>query len=236
MTDEGIVASGSGLERAPDGRRHRWTEHRAQRRAAFVAAGATAIDEHGADANAEQIAAAAGVSRTVLYRYFRDREDLRDAIADHVVSAVIDSVVPLLALTPESTPRQIISSAVGSIVGWLDEHPNLYFFLRSRRNGPGLEAIENTLATRVAELLQVVLVLFGLDSEQAEPGAYGIVGMVESVGAWWLAKRTMSRERISAVICEAVWHLLEGTARAHHIDVGYDDPLPWHRMIATETA
>ena len=232
MTDEAIRVP----ERAPDGRRHRWTEHRAQRRAAFVAAGATAIDQFGADANAEQIAAAAGVSRTVLYRYFRDREDLRDAIADHVVTAVIDSVVPLLALTPQSTPRQIIASAVGNIVGWLDEHPNLYFFLRSRRNGPGLESIENTLANRVAELLQVVLVLFGLDSEQAEPGAYGIVGMVESIGAWWLAKRSMSRERVTATICEAVWHLLEGTARAKHVEVGYDDPLPWSRMTATETA
>ena len=232
MGNEGISAP----ERAPDGRRLRWTEHRALRRAAFVTAGAAAIDEHGPDANAEQIAAAAGVSRTVLYRYFRDRDDLRDAIADHVVTTVIGSVVPLLALTPSSTPRQIITSAVDNIVGWLDEHPNLYFFLRSRRNGPGLEAIENTLANRVAELLQVVLVLFGLDSEQAEPGAYGIVGMVESIGAWWLAKRSMSRERITAAICEAVWHLLEGTARSNDVEVGYDDPLPWQRMTATETA
>ena len=82
-----------------DGRRSRWTEHRAQRRAAFVAAGAAAIDRFGAEASAEQIADAAGVSRTVLYRYFRDREDLRQAIADQVATTVIDSVVPQLAVT-----------------------------------------------------------------------------------------------------------------------------------------
>jgi AcrR family transcriptional regulator len=218
--------------RAPDGRRLRWAEHRTQRRAAFVAAGAAAVDEHGPDASAEQIAEAAGVSRTVLYRYFRDREDLRSAIADHVVTAVVESVLPHIAIGPESTPRSVITSTVEVIVGWFDEHPNLYYFLRSRRNGPGLQAVENTLADRVSELLKVVLVMFGVDAEQAEPGAYGIVGMVESIGSWWLAKRTMSRARITAVVCEAIWNLLDGTARTNGIELGYDDPLPWDRLAS----
>jgi AcrR family transcriptional regulator len=218
-----------------DGRRLRWAEHRVTRRAAFVAAGAAAIDEYGPEASAEQIAAAAGVSRTVLYRYFRDREDLRQAIADHVVNAVIASVTPHIALTPTATPRAIISSAVGVIFGWFDEHPNLYFFLRSRRNGPGLDAVENTLADRVSELLKLVLVLFGLDGEQAEPGAFGIVGLVESVGSWWLARRTLSRERVTAVVCDAIWHLLEGTARANGLAIDYDEPLPWHRLATGAT-
>jgi AcrR family transcriptional regulator len=219
-------------DHAPDGRRSRWAEHRKQRRAAFVAAGAAAVDEHGPDASAEQIADAAGVSRTVLYRYFRDRDDLRSAIADHVVTAVVDSVLPHIVIGPDSTPRSVITSTVEVIVGWFDEHPNLYFFLRSRRNGPGLESVENTLADRVSELLKVVLVMFGLDAEQAEPGAYGIVGMVESIGSWWLAKRTMSRARITAVVCDGIWNLLDGTARANGVELGYDDPLPWDRLTS----
>src|SRR4051812_29027545 len=102
--------------RAADGRRLRWTEHRAQRRAAFVAAGADAIDRYGPDASAEQIAETARVSRTVLYRYFRDREDLRQAIADHVVQAVLESVLPKLVVTPETTPREVIHAAIGVVV------------------------------------------------------------------------------------------------------------------------
>ena len=216
-----------GPERAPDGRRLRWADHRVQRRAAFVAAGALAVDQHGPDASAEQIAAAAGVSRTVLYRYFRDREDLRQAIADQVVSAIVDSVVPHLTLGRDSTPRQIIGSAVGVIIGWLDEHPNLYLFLRARRSG--LDAVENTLADRVSELLKVVLLLLGLDEARAEPSAFAIVGMVESVGAWWLAKRTLSREQVTQVVCDGIWHLLDGTARASGVALGYDTPLPWNQ-------
>jgi AcrR family transcriptional regulator len=211
-----------------DGRRLRWAEHRAQRRAKFVEAGVAAVDEHGPDASAEQIAAVARVSRTVLYRYFRDRDDLRGAIADEIVQAVLASVLPKLDLTPASTPREVISAAVGEIVGWLDEHPNLYFFLRSRRTGltSSLEQVENTLADSIAGILKMLMLLFGIEGEEAEPGAYGIVGFVESAGAWWLQHRSMSRERFTEVVSAGVWNLLEGTARTYGVQIGYDDPLP----------
>jgi AcrR family transcriptional regulator len=218
-----------------DGRRLRWTEHRAQRRTGFVAAGVAAIDRYGPAASAEQIADVAGVSRTVLYRYFRDREDLRQAIADRVVAAVVESVLPKLQLTPESTPRQIISAAVGVIVGWLDEHPNLYHFLRSRRTGASLDSVEGTLADNVAALLETMMVIFGVDSEQAAPGAYGIVGFVESTGSWWLQHRSMSRERFTTLVTNGIWHLIDGTARDFGVTLGFDDPLPLTTLTPTLT-
>jgi AcrR family transcriptional regulator len=219
----------------PDGRRLRWTEHRASRRTAFVAAGAAAIDRYGPAASAEQIAGVAGVSRTVLYRYFRDREDLRQAIADHVVRAVLDSVLPKLAIRPDATPHEIIRAAVDVIIGWLDEHPNLYHFLRSRRTGASLDSVEGTLADNIARLLKTIMIIFGIQGEQAEPGAYGIVGFVESVGSWWLEHRTMSRERVTDLITTGVWHLLDGTAREFGVVLGFDEPLPLKAMSAQET-
>ncbi len=217
-----------------DGRRLRWTEHRAQRREAFVVAGADAVDKFGPAASAEQIADEAGVSRTVLYRYFRDREDLRQAIAEHVVQAVLDSVLPKLQLNPESTPRQIIGAAIGTIIGWLDEHPNLYQFLRTRHDG-GLESVENTLADNVAALLKILMVFFGIEGDEADPGAYGIVGFVESAGGWWLQHRSMSREKFTELVCSGVWHLLEGTAREHGLTIEYDAPLPIGTLVGNAT-
>ena len=223
------------LESPADGRRLRWTEHRTQRRAAFVAAGAEAIDRFGPGASAEQIAETAGVSRTVLYRYFRDREDLRQAIADHVVKAVLESVQPKLTLTAQSTPRQIITAAVGEIAGWLDEHPNLYHFLRSRRAGASLDSVEGTLADNVAALLKVVMVFLGIENEVAEPGAYGLVGFVEAAGAWWLEHRSLTRARFVELVSTGVWHVLEGTARDYGIHLAYDEPLPLGTPTAQET-
>ena len=212
--------------RPADGRRLRWAEHRIQRRAGFVDAGVSAVDAYGPDAGAEQIAQVARVSRTVLYRYFRDLEDLRQAMAERVASTVVQSVLPALNVTVSSTPRQVIEAVIGVIVGWLDEHPNLYHFLRGRRSGPTLESVQTTLADQVAPLLKMFLMFFGIDEDNAEPGAYGIVGMVESTGSWWLARRSMPRDKLAQFLCAGVWNLLEGTARANGVRIGYDDPLP----------
>lgn len=216
------------IDTGTDGRRLRWAAHRTQRRAAFVAAGVSAIDAHGPAANAEQIAEAAGVSRTVLYRYFKDREDLRQAIADDIVGQVIASVMPHLAVDAESTPRDLITSTVSTIIGWFDDHPNFYLFLRERQS---LGAVEATLADRVAYLLQGLMLFFGIQSDLAGPGAYGLVGFVEASCSWWLAHRdqpgTMSRQRFAESVCQAIWHMLDGFARAGGITIGYDDPLPF---------
>ncbi|HEY2296824.1 MAG TPA: TetR/AcrR family transcriptional regulator [Jatrophihabitans sp.] len=212
-----------------DGRRLRWAEHRTQRRAAFVEAGVSAVDVHGPSASAEQIAESAGVSRTVLYRYFKDKDDLRQAIADQIVGQVITSVMPHLVLNAESTPRDVITSTASTIIGWFDQHPNFYAFLREQQSSLG--AVETTLADRVAYLLRGLMMFFGLPSDQAEPGAYGLVGFVESSCAWWLARRnqptTMSRDRFTESVCQGIWYMLDGFARASGISIGYDEPLPF---------
>jgi AcrR family transcriptional regulator len=216
-----------------DGRRLRWTAHRAQRRAGFIQAGVAAVDEHGPATTPEQIAAAADVSRTVLYRYFRDKDDLRQAIADEVVGQIIASVLPHLVLDSESTPRDVITSTIETIVGWFDEHPNLYAFLRERQ---ALGAVETTLADRVALMLRGLMLFFGLGGDEAEPGAHGLVGFVESSCAWWLARRdapdTMPRERFTTIVCEAVWRMLEGFARGNGVEIAYDEPLPFAALIS----
>jgi AcrR family transcriptional regulator len=224
---------GNSAASPPDGRRLRWAQHRAQRRAAFVDAGVQAIDQYGPAASAEQIADLAGVSRTVLYRYFRDLEDLRQAIAEHTVDALVGSVLPSLVLSPQATPRQIISGAIEVIIGWLDEHPSLYFFLRGRQTGPSLDAVETTLADKVASLLKVFLLSWGGVTDEAEPRAEGLGGGVESTGAWWLVTRTMSRERITDFVCTSVWHLIEGITSTANLEVGYDDPLDISELAET---
>lgn len=219
-----------------DGRRLRWAQHRSERRAAFVRAGIAAVDEHGPAASAEQVAAAAGVSRTVLYRYFRDKDDLRQAIADEVVEQIMASVLPHLNIDAESTPREVITSTIGSIIGLFAAHPNYYLFLRDQRTD-ALGTVESTLADRVAVLLQALMSVLGLDGDEAQPVAYGLVGFVESSCAWWLARRgpdgAMSRERFTDTVCQAIWHLLEGVARGNGVTVGYDEPLPIAALART---
>ena len=62
-----------------DGRTTRWDAHRDQRRAELVQAAVRAIDQHGPDVTIADIAAEAGVSKPVLYRYFTDKDQPRAA-------------------------------------------------------------------------------------------------------------------------------------------------------------
>src|SRR3954451_24090243 len=54
----------------PDGRRARWAQHREQRREELVDAAIEAIRRLGSDVGMDALAAGAGISKPVLYRYF----------------------------------------------------------------------------------------------------------------------------------------------------------------------
>src|SRR6202049_2104494 len=54
--------------------------------AAILDAAAHVLSEHGSSANMADVAAAAGVSRATLYRYYPDREALLDAMASHALA------------------------------------------------------------------------------------------------------------------------------------------------------
>ena len=55
-------------------------------RAAILDATAHALSEHGRSTSMADVAAAAGVSRATLYRYYADREALLDALASHALA------------------------------------------------------------------------------------------------------------------------------------------------------
>src|SRR5947199_656450 len=54
--------------------------------AAILDAAAHALSEHGSSTNMADVAAAAGVSRATLYRYYPDREALLDALSSHALA------------------------------------------------------------------------------------------------------------------------------------------------------
>src|SRR5204863_2266354 len=55
-------------------------------RSILPSAGTTAVSEHGRSASMADVAAAAGVSRATLYRYYPDREALLDALASNALA------------------------------------------------------------------------------------------------------------------------------------------------------
>jgi AcrR family transcriptional regulator len=187
----------------------------------IVAAGVAAIDARGRDANAEDIAAAAGLSRTALYRYFRDRDDLWRAIGEHLAEAFWRDAVPRLDATPNEAIRGIVAAALR----WLDEHPHLYHLLHQTESvgpaGSAAVSVPDQLVSLVAGLLTQI----GLPTTISEPAAHSIIGMLERGGAWWLTQRTATSEQVTETLCQSVWHVIEGTMRAQGLPLDPDLPL-----------
>src|SRR5689334_23436269 len=97
MQPAGRIATSPGVspgekarsERGPDGRRARWTEHRRARREDLVAAAVEAVRAAGPDFAVDDVARSAGVSKTVIYRYFTDKDELVDAVLERISTVIL---------------------------------------------------------------------------------------------------------------------------------------------------
>src|SRR5437764_9278628 len=88
--------------------------------AAILEAAAQALSEHGWNTSMADVAAAAGVSRATLYRYYPDREALLDALASN---ALADAAARLADAGLERAPvEQAIERIVRALTGVGDRY------------------------------------------------------------------------------------------------------------------
>ncbi|NUR73977.1 MAG: TetR/AcrR family transcriptional regulator [Hamadaea sp.] len=199
-----------------NGRKRRWAAHREQRRIELIQAAIAAVLEHGPEVDMEQVAAAAGVSKPVLYRYFADKSQLWIAVGQHLASVVVDAVAPAVEQVREE--RTLIEATIDAYLGVIEAQPNLYRFVMHQSGIPGVHQLIVGASREVAvELARVIgdrLRALGLDAGPAEPWAYGLVGFVQSVGDWWMQHgRPIRREALTDYLTELLWSGFDGLRR-----------------------
>lgn len=161
-----------------------------------------------------EIAAEAGVTKPILYKHFGDKGGLYQAIAERYMAAVIDHV--RAALSRESDRRTRLASTIDAYLAFVEREPEAYRFLMHRAvtERPEAQATVTEFITKVSQEVAVVLGeelrRVGVDSGGAEPWAYGIVGMVQLAGDWWLERGSMPRARLVAYLDALLW---EGFAK-----------------------
>ena len=206
-----------------DGRRQRWADHREQRRAQLTAAAITAIRELGPEIGMDAIAAHAGVSKPVLYRYFADKSQLWQAVGREAAGFVIAAIAPAVASVRED--RAVITAAIDAYLRHIEADPHLYHFVVHQ---PGIERqrdvvadVVDTVASGLARILGDRLRALGLDSGPALPWAYGVVGYVQTVGDWWLRnQQPISRAALADYLTVLLWGGVAGLRAAADIPGG----------------
>jgi AcrR family transcriptional regulator len=224
----------AGSERS-DGRRSRWTQHNEQRRVEILDAAIAAIETSapGAEVPVAQIAAAAGINRTVLYRHFADRADLDRAIQGHIFRHIQAQMLPVITL--EGTPRQIIRRIVGAYVGWAAEHPSLHRFADQQPlsvGGTEADLALTQLARQVRDLIGYAAEALGAEIDDdtrhaLDPLVFGLLGLAIATVHRWLTRieRRPSQDAMADVLTEAIWLQLSGMAAARGVALEPDVPV-----------
>ena len=206
-----------------DRRRTRWDSHRTERRAELIAAASRAIVQYGPDVDMAQVAAVAGVSKPVLYRYFADKAQLWTAVGERTAQIVVDAVVT--AIEGVAVHRDLVSKTIDAYLSVIETEPELYTFLMHESGAPGLPHVfsssARTVATSLARVIGDRLREVGLDAGGAEPWAYGMVGLAQSVADWWmLHRRPMSRAALTEYLTTLLWNGLSGIRAAADLPGG----------------
>lgn len=189
-------------------------EHRrAERRAEMVQAAMNAVRRGGPGVSVAEIAAAAGITKPVLYRHFTDRADLQRAVGEQAAGLLFARIAP--ELQHEREPVEQIRGIVDAFLAGIEAEPELWRFVVHHpvERAAGAEIVEDVrarIAGMLASLIGDRLRELGIDAGGAEAWAQGLVGMVESAGDWWLERRTMSRAALTGYLTTLIWGGMSG--------------------------
>lgn len=165
----------------------------------------------GADAGASMdvIAAAAGVTKPVLYRHFRDKAALYEALVEGKTALIADLVRG--AIRAESDPRAQTKAAIEAYLGLLEEHPAMYRLLtreaaiESPAVAQSIARFNRRLGDELAEVIAERFGLVGPLGPLAPTYAHALVGMVHSAGDYWFEHRQLERSALAESLIGLIW-------------------------------
>ena len=217
-----VSVKGPKPDGAGDARRDRWSAHREQRRGEFIAAALRVLARQGPELTMDAVAAEAGVTKPVLYRYFSDKTALVTALGEFGTSVLLSRLMPAIAAELPALTR--IRGTISAYFEVIDEQPNLYWLIVRHTAGEipaendPYQCNKELIASALTALFGDYLRAYGLDSGAAEPWAYGITGLVQATVEWWLQRRSMSRVHAVEYTTRLIYAALAGVLPVGALD------------------
>lgn len=195
-----------------DGRKRRWHQHKVERRNELVDGTIVAIRRHGRYLSMDEIAAEIGVSKTVLYRYFVDKNDLTTAVMMRFTQTTL---IPNMAaaLTSNLDGFDLTREIIRVYVDTVADEPEPYRFVMANSSASKSKVIadsERIIARMIAVLLRRRMQQIGMDTGGVEPWAYLIVGGVQLATHSWMSDPRMSRDELIDYLTMLSWNALCG--------------------------
>nr|WP_258061807.1 TetR/AcrR family transcriptional regulator [Arthrobacter sp. ZGTC412] len=178
-----------------DGRSSRWQSHREERRRELIKSARRAVHTLGSDASMEDIAAAAGTSKSVFYRYFGDKAGLQQAVGEVVLSQMQRRIQE--AAQSAVTPREGLLAMVTAYLQMASTSPNVYTFVTRHAAAEPDSAQEPAAGSAalghffdaVADMIATPMRSHLGDGKEAVIGYWpkAAIGLVRNAGEQWLS-------------------------------------------------
>jgi AcrR family transcriptional regulator len=199
-----------------DGRKRRWHQHKVDRRNELVDGTIDAIRLHGRFLSMDEIAAEIGVSKTVLYRYFVDKNDLTTAVMMRFTQTTL---IPNMAeaLTSELDGFDLTREVIRVYVETVANEPEPYRFVMSNSSASKSKVIadsERIIARMIAVMMRRRMQQAGVDTGGAEPWSYLIVGGVQLATHSWMSDPRISRDELIDYLTMLSWSAICGIVEA----------------------
>ncbi|BBX84556.1 TetR/AcrR family transcriptional regulator [Mycolicibacterium aubagnense] len=195
-----------------DGRKRRWHQHKVDRRNELVDGTLEAVRRRGSNVSMDEIAAEIGVSKTVLYRYFVDKNDLTTAVMMRFAQTTL---IPNMASAMSSNldgfelTREIIRVYVDTVAA----EPEIYPFVFANSSASKSKAIadsEQIIARMLAVVLRRRMAHAGMDTGGVDAFAFHTVGGVQLATHSWMSNRRMKPEQLIDYLTMLSWSALRG--------------------------
>lgn len=195
-----------------DGRKRRWHRHKVERRTELVDGTLDAIRRRGRDVSMDEIAAEIGVSKTVLYRYFVDKNDLTTAVMMRFAQTTL---IPNMAeaLSAQLDGFHLVREIIRVYVETVAAEPEIYPFVMANSSASKSKAIadsERIIAGMLAVMLRRRMQEAGMDTRGVEPWAYHTVGGVQLATHSWMSNPRMSSDELIDYLTMLSWSAMVG--------------------------
>jgi AcrR family transcriptional regulator len=156
-----------------------------------------------ADVTMDEVAAAVGVTKPLLYNYYGNKEQLFLACLTPAADALVEAVVSAVQHAPDAAGA--LRDGIHAFFAFLDSDGEAWRVLHDESLPGGGEIAARVSEYRARmEALVTAALQERTESRAVEPVSVAIFGAAEALGRWWLRTGELSAERTAELLIRTI--------------------------------
>jgi AcrR family transcriptional regulator len=183
---------------------------RMTRRLELLEAAIEVIRREGPTASMDEIAAQAGITKPIVYRYFGDRAGVYQAVAEQYCADLTSRFQS--AVSTSRDLRANVVTAIDAYLAFVQDDPQVHQFLLHPQHAtrPAV-TFGYHVGESISDLLRQRLEAAARATTPAGPWGHAIAGMVQAASTWWLVHPEVPRAKLVEHLSTLLWDGLDRT-------------------------